>query len=155
MPAVFWTGKLSPVTRLMANSSNLIAWITGNARNTSAMKRRIKTGYEGGVTDDVTRYDDVGLAQYTDIAKALLEGISLRGKTVLDVGCGTGIQSFLALEGGAARVVGGDLSDYMLGQGRKKAKIRGYSPEQIEFQQMDAESLPCNDVTDRVKPSQL
>ena len=65
MPPVFWTGKLSPTTKFMVNSSNLIAWITGNARNTSAMKHRIRTGYEGAVTDDVTRYDDVGLAQLT------------------------------------------------------------------------------------------
>ena len=145
MPTVFWTGKLLPMTKFMANSSNLIAWITGNARNTSAMKHRIKTGYEGAVTDDVTRYDEVGLAQYTNIAKALLEGVSLRGQVVLDVGCGTGIQSLLALEGGATRVVGGDMSDYMLGQGRKKVNTRGYGPERIEFQQMDAESLPFPD----------
>jgi ubiquinone/menaquinone biosynthesis C-methylase UbiE len=145
MPAVFWTGKLSPMTRVMADSSNLIAWITGNARNTAAMKHRIKTGYEGAVTDDVTRYDAVGLAQYTDIARALLEGVSLRGKEVLDVGCGTGIQSLLALEGGATRVVGGDVSEYMLGQCRQKVQAQGYSPERVAFQLLDAESLPFRD----------
>ena len=144
MPPILWTGKLSPTTRFMVNSSNLIGWITGNARNTSAMKCRIKTGYEGTVTDDVTRYEDVGLGQYTDISRALLEGAQLRGKVVLDVGCGTGIQSFLALEQGATRVIGGDMSEYMLGQCRKKANALGYGPERIDFQQLDAESLPFN-----------
>ena len=145
MPRVFWTGKLSPTTRFMVNSSNLIAWITGNARNAAAMKRRVKAGYEGAVTDDVSRYDDVGLGQYTDISRALLDGIPLDGRVVLDVGCGTGIQSLLALEQGAARVVGGDISKYMLGQCREKANALGYGPDRIDFQQLDIEALPFDD----------
>jgi ubiquinone/menaquinone biosynthesis C-methylase UbiE len=142
MPSIFWTGKLSPTTKLMANFSNAIAWITGNARDIAAMKERVKKGYEGTVTDDVTRYDEFGLQHYTKISKALLEGIDLQGKTVLDVGCGTGILSFLALEQGSANVVCADLSGYMLGQCRKKANALGYGPDRIDFRQLDAESLP-------------
>ncbi len=142
MPSIFWTGKLSPSTKLMANFSNAIAWITGNARDSVAMKERVKKGYEGTVTDDVTRYDKFGLQHYTRISKALLEGTDLQGKAVLDVGCGTGILSLLALEQGCAHVVCGDLSEYMLSQCREKAIALGYGPDRIDFRMLDAESLP-------------
>lgn len=145
MATVFWTGKLSPVIKVMVDISNALAWITGNARDTAAMKWRMKLGYEGTCTDDVTRYDDLGLEYYTKAAKALLEGSDLRGKEALDVGCATGILSLLALDQGAAKVVCGDLSQYMLDQCRKKATEHGYGPDRIDFRQLDAESLPFDD----------
>lgn len=142
MQSIFWTGKLSPTTKFIVNFSNAVAWITGNTRDIAAMKERIKKGYEGTVTDDVTRYDEFGSQHFTKISKALLEGIALQGKTVLDIGCGTGILSLLALERGSANVVCSDLSGYMLGQCRKKADALGYGPDRINFRQLDAESLP-------------
>jgi hypothetical protein len=55
MPRVFWTGELSPDLELMVNINNLLAWVNGNARNTEAMKQRVKEGYEGKGSDHVTR----------------------------------------------------------------------------------------------------
>ena len=145
MPVLFWTGTLSPPLKLMVNFSNLLAWITGNARDTVAMKQRVKKGYEGACTDHVTRYDKQGQKHYNRIASELLKKVNLQDKEVLDVGCGTGIVSITALEQGAEKVVCGDQSDYMLDQCRMKAGALNYGPDQIDMRQLDAESLPFND----------
>lgn len=145
MPSVFWTGRLSMSMKIMVNINNLLALITGNARDTAAMKQRMKLGYEGACSDDVTHYDDFGLEHYTKIATGLLEGVDFRGKEVIDVGCGTGILSTLVMEQDAARLTCGDISEYMLGQCRKKIIAQGYSAEKVDFRILDAESLPYED----------
>ena len=78
----------------------------------------------------------------TKAAAALIEGVDLTGKVVLDVGGGTGVLSLLALNQGAERVICGDISEYMLSQARRKAADQGYSADRIDFRQLDAESLP-------------
>lgn len=138
MRTIFWTGKLSPMIKFVANFSNAVAWGTWNARDTAAMKQRTKMGYDGAVTDDVTHYDELGLEHYTKISKALLEGTEVQGKVVLDVGCGTGILSLLLIEEGVVKVICGDLSEYMLNQCKKKAGLLGYGPDRIDFRQLDA-----------------
>ena len=147
MPSILWTGRLSPILKSLVNFSNVLAWITGNARDTESMKQRTKRGYDGSATDDVTRYDELGLAHYAAIAESLLEETAVQGLTVLDIGCGTGILSLMALERGATKVVCSDLSEYMLNQCKNKADASGYRPSQIVFRQLDAESLPFDDDT--------
>ncbi len=145
MPRVFWSGKLSFPMKLIVNTSNALAWIIGNTRDTLSMKKRIKSGYEGATSDHVTKYDKLGLKFQTKAATALLEGIDLTGKICLDVGCGTGVLSLLALKQGAAKVVCGDISEYMLSQAREKATPHEYGTVRIDFRQLDAESLPFED----------
>ena len=145
MPSVFWTGKLSPDMKLIVNFSNVLAWITGNARDIAAMKQRMKLGYEGAFSDHVTRYDDVGLEHYTKIAIELLKGVKVDDKDVIDIGCGTGILSLLALKDGATRVCCGDSSEYMLDQCRQKMTAEGYTGGRVDFRQIDAESLSVED----------
>jgi SAM-dependent methyltransferase len=71
-----------------------------------------------------------------------LDEIDFQGKEVLDVGCGTGGSSFIALEKGASRVVCGDISRYMPDLAKKKAIAEGYGEDRIVFRSLDAESLP-------------
>jgi len=147
MPPIFWTGKLSPMMKLMINTNNILAWLTGNARDARAMKERVRRGYEGVFSDHVTGYDELGIEFQTKAAMAQHEGMDLQGKNVLDVGCGTGVISFLALNKGASKVICGDISDYMLKLGREKAARQGYSSDRIEFRNLDAESLPFEDAS--------
>jgi len=147
MPTIFWTGKLSLPMLLMVNTNNILAWLTGNVRDTAAMKNRVKQGYDGAFSEHVNRYDELGAEFQTKSATAQLEGVDLQDKVVLDVGCGTGVISLLTLQKGAAKVVCGDISNYMLEVGRIKADRQGYGPERIDFRQLDAESLPFEDTS--------
>ena len=142
MPPVFWAGKLTKSMRLLVNLSNAMAWINGNVRDTGAMKERVKLGYDGVFSNHVEKYDKLGLEFQLRAARMQLDGIEFRGKEVLDVGCGTGVLSFIALEQGASRVVCGDISQYMLDKAQEKATLAGYGENQIVFRQLDAESLP-------------
>ena len=145
MPGIFLKCELSPVLKFLLNGNFLLAWLVGGLRDTSAMKQRLKLAYDGTFTDDVTRYDEMGTHHYNHIAKHLLDGIDLREKRVLDVGCGTGIASGYIINGGAASLVSGDQSEFMLGQWKKKAAAAGIDSTKIEFQQLDAEHLPFAD----------
>lgn len=142
MPTVFWTGKLSPFVKFIVNISNVLAWITGNARDTPAMKQRTKLGYESACTDHVARYDDQGLEHYTKIANKLLEEVDLQGKEVVDVGCGTGILTLRVLKQGASKVICGDFSKFMLDQCQTKVKGQNHNEALVDFSQFDAEYLP-------------
>lgn len=42
MPTLFYTGKMVFPLRLMTMMSGIVAWMTGNARDSSVMKERIK-----------------------------------------------------------------------------------------------------------------
>ena len=91
MPKITYANRLPLLLKMIMNLSAIQAWITGNLKDSAAMKRRVKQGFEGAFTDDVSRYDEVGMAHYVKIASELLKETDLRGKHVLDVGCGTGI----------------------------------------------------------------
>lgn len=145
MPPIFWTGKLSLTMKLLANINSMLAWVTGNARDTASMKERMKQGYDGIYSDHVTRYDELGIKHYTKIATKLLEKIDLRGKEVLDVGCGTGILSIPVLEQGVSKLVCGDQSEYMLNQCKNKIMSHDCNAEKVSFRRLDAECLPYND----------
>ena len=145
MKKVFWTGKLSPSLWLIVNAGSALAWVTGNARNISAMKQRHRDGYNGVYTDYVSRYDELGLDHFNKISTAFLEKVGVNGKEVLELGCGTGALSILALEKGAAKMVCSDISKKMIDQCRAKIASKGYSEKIIEFREIDAESLPLSD----------
>ncbi len=145
MRSLFWTGKLSLPVLLLVNANNLIAFLNGNSGNKSAMKERVKLGYEGAYSDHVTGYDSLAAEYQKKAANAQLSGMNLKDKEVIDIGCGTGIISLLALEMGARRAVCGDISEYMLKLAEEHSKAAGYDSTRISFCQLDAESLPFED----------
>jgi ubiquinone/menaquinone biosynthesis C-methylase UbiE len=141
-PPVLWTGRLSREMALLVNAGNLMAWATGNARNARAMRERVRRGYDGEFSDHVARYDALGLALQLRTARLQLDGVDLGGKEVLDVGCGTGVLTFVALEEGASSVTCGDISSRMLRVAQEKAAAAGYPAGQVSFVELDAEALP-------------
>ena len=145
MKSILWTGKLSPSIRLLVNANNILAWLLGNTKDKVEMKERIRLGYEGRFTDHVTRYDELSAYFQKRAALAQVEGIDFHGKEIIDIGCGTGIIAFLTMDSGAAKVICGDISDYMLKRGKENAKELGYNLKEIQFSQLDAESLPFDD----------
>lgn len=145
MPKVLDSSEMSPLLKIVSNMNGILAWITGYARDAAAMKRNVQQGYQGEYSDHVHDYHELGSDHYSELAELLLESLDLRDMEVLDVGCGTGILSFAALEKGAARVASGDLSDLMLDMCRRNANDIGYDQNKIEFQQCDAEDLPFKD----------
>ena len=147
MPTLFWTGKISLPLRLMVNMGSIVAWITGNARDSSAMKERMKDGYNGKYSDYIYKYDELGSFHYEKISNILIQKIDCNGKEVVDVGCGTGILSFIALEKGASRMSCVDISKLMLEKCREKSITEGYTDALISFHEADAERLPFDNNT--------
>jgi len=145
MKSLFWTGKLSLPVSFLVNANNLIAFLNGNSGDKSAMKERVKLGYEGAFSDHVTRYDELTAFYQKRAAIAQLDGIDLRGKEIIDIGCGTGIIAMLGLDKGATKGVCGDISEYMIDLAKENARTAGYDSSRIHFRQLDAESLPFDD----------
>ena len=123
----------------------MVALITGNARNSGAMKERMKDGYNGKYSDYINKYDELASFHYEQISNTLIKKIDCKGKEVVDVGCGTGILSFMTLEKGASKVSCVDISKLMLDKCREKSIIKGFKEDSISFHEGDAERLPFND----------
>lgn len=87
----------------------------------------------------VGKYYSIAGSSY-DSYKRLLEAYG-RGKQVLEYGCGPGSFAFFLAERGAS-VVGIDISDGAIEQGRETARAQGLD---IEFRLMNAEQLDFPD----------
>lgn len=86
-------------------------------------------------------------ARRMEILEPLLRGLELEGKTVLDLGCGSGQVSLLAASHGA-RVHGIDIAPRMLDLARDSAREAGLD-DRVEFEEGDilTATLPQADVT--------
>jgi demethylmenaquinone methyltransferase / 2-methoxy-6-polyprenyl-1,4-benzoquinol methylase len=73
--------------------------------------------------------------------KAIRELVDLRPRLILDVATGTGDFAIEALKLNPDKVIGVDISEGMLDQGRQKMRKRGYS-ERIDMVTGDSENLP-------------
>ena len=88
---------------------------------------------------------DLGVGCVTPVRLADLR----KGETVLDLGCGAGVDCFLAHEAVGARgfVVGVDMTPAMLAKARAGADARGLRSDQLEFRLGEIENLPAGDAT--------
>ena len=71
----------------------------------------------------------------------------LRGKAILDYGCGRGIKSMEYLRRGADKVAAIDISEVYLEHLRQQAETAGIAPERCDFRAMDAHQLDFPDAS--------
>jgi arsenite methyltransferase len=85
------------------------------------------------------------LAAFCGVGNPFSLGVLYPGDAVLDIGCGAGVDSFVAarLVGEGGRVVGVDVTPAMLEQSRGHLARLGWP--QVSFQEGEAEALPFPD----------
>jgi ubiquinone/menaquinone biosynthesis C-methylase UbiE len=142
MSQFFWSGKLTLPMKLLIEANNLLSVFTGSFRDYRGLKERVKKGYDGDYSDHIHQYDALGYHLQEKSARTQLEEIRLDGMQVLDIGCGTGALSQVAIEKGAKRVVCGDISTFMLKQAKGKEITKSI---ETHFCQLDAKGLPYRD----------
>lgn len=96
------------------------------------------TDYDA-IADKYPEIEAISIRYYLELPSFLELLGDVRGKTVLDLACGTGAYTRMFAEAGAARVVGVDISEPMLEFGRAAEKAR---PLGIEYYHSDVADLP-------------
>jgi len=100
-----------------------------------------RLGYEAGVLKTIPVESDLGLGCGNPTALGELRA----GETVLDLGCGAGIDCFIAARrvGPSGKVIGVDMTPEMLDRARAAAQKGGFG--NVEFRLGEIESLPAAD----------
>ncbi len=119
----------------------------------SAVGKDIADEFDGLACDFCDSYKESGLTKSSEILLGYLNEEGLAGKTILDLGCGTGSFSVEALKAGAAQCVGVDLSPEMIRNASELTAKTGFS-DKAKFVVGDAANLqhPVSDavVLDKV-----
>ena len=80
-----------------------------------------------------------------DEVARVVEGLDLRGRTVVDIGCGSGgITVALARDFGAGRVIGLDVEGPVCAAARRRAEAAGLS-DRVEIRQVEPGPMPLPD----------
>ena len=84
---------------------------------------------------------------YQGVGNPHLRAHLKEGETVLDIGSGLGVDSFIAAAkvGKTGKVTGIDISKGEVRHATKRASVRGLDPENIEFIHSDMEKIPLPD----------
>jgi SAM-dependent methyltransferase len=84
-------------------------------------------------------------APFAGVGNPLALGVPRNGETVVDIGAGSGMDTFLAAQavGPSGRVIAVDMTPAMLERGRENVALTGLS--QVEYWQEYAEALPFED----------
>ncbi len=104
---------------------------------------------------DLLGYSREGLGELPDsvtgpfagVGNPLSLGLPQAGETVVDIGAGSGMDTFLAARAvrESGRVIAVDMTDSMLERGRENVTLTGMT--QVEFRKGFAEALPADDGT--------
>jgi arsenite methyltransferase len=95
--------------------------------------------------DEVERLPDSAVESFAGVGNPFALGALKPGETVLDLGSGAGLDSFLAAQqvGSTGRVIGIDMTPSMLEKARANAAHLGL--EHVEFREGIIETLPVED----------
>ena len=101
-----------------------------------------RLGYQRGQLADLP---DSVTAPFAGVGNPLSVGRPRPGETVIDIGAGSGMDTFLAAKmvGADGKVIAVDMTDAMLQRGRENVTLTGLT--QIEYRAGLAESLPVDD----------
>jgi len=101
-------------------------------------------GYPGAVLD---RLPAVSVDAFAGVSNVAIRADIPPGATVVDVGCGSGLDALLAAEkaGAGGRVIGVDFSSSMLDRARRGVGQAGAA--NVELRHGDAERLPLEDAS--------
>lgn len=101
-----------------------------------------RLGYSRG---DLADLPDSVTAAFAGVGNPLSMGRPEPGATIVDIGAGSGLDTFLAAKatGSSGRVIAVDMTDAMLDRGRENIALTGLS--QIEYVKGLAEQLPVPD----------
>jgi SAM-dependent methyltransferase len=95
--------------------------------------------------DDLADLPDSVTAPFAGVGNPLSMGEPRPGETVVDIGAGSGMDSFLAAKavGPRGKVIAVDMTDAMLKRGRENVTLTGLT--QIDYRAGLAEALPVDD----------
>jgi len=101
----------------------------------------------GALFGSVASLEERGRSGYMAVVRTLLDALAIvPGESVLEVGCGSGVimRELARRTGGANRLIGRDMSPYLLREARALARRAGLL-DWIDFGEGRAESLPLAD----------
>lgn len=109
------------------------------------------TGREYAVTqlgysrDELAELPDSVIASFAGVGNPLAVGLPRPGEIVVDIGAGSGLDTFLAAKavGPRGKVIAVDMTDAMIERGRENVALTGMT--QIEYRKGLAEALPVED----------
>jgi len=101
----------------------------------------------GALLGSVASLEERGRSGYMAIVRGLIDALAIQpGESVLEVGCGSGVimRELARRTAGANRLIGRDMSPYLLREARELARRAGLL-DQIDFGEARAEALPLPD----------
>jgi SAM-dependent methyltransferase len=101
----------------------------------------------GALFGSIASLEERGRSGYMAVVRALLDALAIHpGESVLEVGCGSGVimRELARRTGGANRLIGRDMSPYLLREARALARRAGLL-DHIDFGEGRAEALPLPD----------